>query len=138
MAIYVLTGGGGNVLSGVIRQWLRSSPITASGGGSTVIMGLVGLCAVVGWRSQTRIGEHLRNQMIWVILLTAGIGAGFSAAGLPVIDNWGHAGGTIVGALIGLANQAILHSAGGRLARLAEAGGLGGPAALGGTVGGPC
>lgn len=119
MAIYVLTGGGGNVLSGLIRQWLRSSPLAASGGGSTVIMGLVGLCAVVGWRSQTRIGEHLRNQMIWVILLTAGIGVGFSAAGLPVIDNWGHAGGTIVGALIGLANQTILHSAGGRLARLA-------------------
>jgi rhomboid protease GluP len=119
VAIYVLTGGGGNLVSGAVRQVLRSNPLTPSGGGSTVIMGLVALAAVVGWRSRTRIGEHLRNQMIWVLVLTAAMGVGFSAAGMPVIDNWGHAGGALVGALIGLANRGLVRQAGRRTSWLA-------------------
>lgn len=84
-----------------------------------MVMGLVGLAAVVGWRSRTRIGDHLRNQMIWVIGLTAGIGLAFQVGGMPVIDNWGHAGGTLVGALIGLANRGLVRYACGKVAWVA-------------------
>ena len=108
LMIYVLTGGGGNLLSGFIRHTLKSDPGIASAGGSTVIMGLVGLCAVVGWRSRTRMGDHLRNQMLWVIALTAALGVGLELAGHHVIDNWGHAGGTIVGLAIAAFNRTIL------------------------------
>src|SRR5262249_31924891 len=84
VAIYVLTGAGGNALSGLVRRSLREDPLTHSGGGSVVVMGLVGLCAVVGWRSRTRLGEYLRNQMVWVLALTAAIRLGLPAVGLPV------------------------------------------------------
>jgi rhomboid protease GluP len=119
LGIYVLTGGGGNLISALIRHALRSNPMISSGGGSTVVMGLVGLAAVVGWRSRTRIGDHLRNQMIWVIGLTAGIGLAFQVGGMPVIDNWGHAGGTLMGALIGLANRGLVRYARGKMAWVA-------------------
>ena len=108
LMIYLLTGGGGNLLSGFIRHTLNSDPGIASAGGSTVVMGLVGLCAVVGWRTGTRMGDHLRNQMIWVIALTAALGVGLELAGHHVIDNWGHAGGTIVGIAIGAFNRTIV------------------------------
>ena len=73
VAIYVLTGGGGNLLSGLLRHALRCDPTIASGGGSVVVMGLVGLCAVVGWRARTRLGDYLRNQMVWVLGLDFGL-----------------------------------------------------------------
>ena len=50
VAIYVLTGAVGNALSALIRRQLDSNALIESGGGSTVVMGLVGLCAVAGWR----------------------------------------------------------------------------------------
>ena len=49
-------------------------PPRAFGGGSTVVLGLVALCAVVGWRSRTRIGDYLRAQMIGVLIFTAVLG----------------------------------------------------------------
>lgn len=108
LAIYVLTGGGGNLLSGLLRHALKFDPMIASGGGSVVVMGLVGLCAVVGWRARTRLGDYLRNQMVWVLGLTAAIGFILPAFGLPIIDNWGHACGALVGAAIGLANRRLI------------------------------
>ena len=107
VGIYVITGAGGNLLSGVLRHLIGSNPMIASGGGSTVVMGLVGLCAVVGWRSRTTIGDSLRNQMLWVLGVTAALGLVLRLLGMPIIDNWGHAGGTIMGALIGLANRPL-------------------------------
>jgi len=112
VGIYVLTGGLGNLVSAAIRHALGASPYVTSAGGSTVIMGLVALCAVVGWRAGTRVGDHLKNQMIWVIGLTAALGAGTEVSGLPVIDNWGHFGGTVVGAAVGLAHLAMLRRVG--------------------------
>lgn len=112
LAIYVLTGGGGNLLSAIVRRALHENPTIPSGGGSTVVMGLVGLCAVVGWRARTRVGDYLRNQMILAIVLTAGLGIVVALAWQPIIDNWGHAGGTIMGALIGLANRGMVHQVG--------------------------
>src|SRR3954468_15419151 len=40
LAVYVATGIGGNLLSILIRHALGSDPLIASGGGSTVILGL--------------------------------------------------------------------------------------------------
>lgn len=107
LAVYILTGAGGNLLSAIIRHSLRSDPRIISAGGSTVVMGLVALCAVVGWFARSRIGNHLKNQMLLFIVITAAMGFGFWAAGVPVIDNWGHAGGSMMGAIIGFGNSAL-------------------------------
>ena len=87
LAVYVLIGFGGNLLSALIRYALGSVTTTPSGGGSTVVLGLVALCAVVGWRSRTRFGAFLRSQMVGLLVATAILGQM-----LPIIDNWGHAG----------------------------------------------
>jgi rhomboid protease GluP len=123
VAIYVLTGGGGNLLSGLIRRAIHEYPFMPCAGGSTVIMGLVALAALVGWNSRTRVGTHLSRLMLICLGLTAGLGAASSILGpllrLPVmVDNWGHAGGAIVGAALGLAHHGILRRVGARLAGL--------------------
>ena len=101
--IYGLTGGGGNGLSAMIRRWLRSNPEVHSAGGSVVIMGMIGLCAVAGWRSRIPDGRRLSRLMLIFIVLTAGLGAIFPS----YIDNWGHAGGLIVGLAIGFAHRSL-------------------------------
>ena len=91
--IYGLTGGGGNLVSVLIRHVIGSNPRIHSGGGSVVIMGLVGLCAVVGLRSRTEMGVSMGRLMVFFMVVTAVLGAA-----LPqFIDNWGHAGGAIGG-----------------------------------------
>jgi rhomboid protease GluP len=115
LAIYVLIGAGGNLLSGVFRTLFGSNPYIHSGGGSTVVLGLVALCAVVGWRAKTRVGDYLRSQMVKVLVLTALLGL------LPIIDNWGHAGGATVGALIGFAHRFLHRNLGRPSARWAGA-----------------
>jgi membrane associated rhomboid family serine protease len=102
--IYGLTGGGGNLLSALIRLWLRSNPEVHSAGGSVVIMGMIGLCAVAGFRSKIPDGRRLSRLMLIFIVLTAGLGAIFPRH----IDNWGHAGGLAVGAAIGLAHRGLV------------------------------
>jgi membrane associated rhomboid family serine protease len=119
VAIYVLMGGGGNLLSGLLRHAMKFDPMIASGGGSVVVMGLVGLCAVVGWRARTRLGDYLRDQMFWVLGLTAAIGLILPVFGLPIIDNWGHACGAAVGAAIGLGNRRLVRQVGSSPARWA-------------------
>ena len=57
--IYGLTGGLGNLVSAGIRYAIGSGENVHSGGGSVVIMGLIGLCAVMGLRSQTAMGSDL-------------------------------------------------------------------------------
>ena len=126
LGIYVLTGGVGNALSALVRRSLGWDPGAFSGGGSTVVMGLVGLCAVVGWRSHKSDDVSMRNAMISSILMTAGLGLVlsflswlFPRAGVPVLDNWGHAGGLVVGALIGLADLRMLRLRKGMWAKVA-------------------
>lgn len=114
LAVYVLIGGGGNLLSGLLRRWVGSNPEVHSGGGSTVVLGLVALCAVVGWRSRTRIGAYLSRQMIGVLIFTALLGQM-----IPIIDNWGHAGGALVGGAIGFAHRTLIRTAHRPIARWA-------------------
>lgn len=117
IGIYVLTGGVGNLISGLGRWSMDRTPYVACGGGSVVVMGLAGLCAVVGWRSRSRLGVYLRDQMLWVLGLTAAIGLILPAFHLPIVDNWGHACGALVGAAIGLAHRLLAKQAGRRSTR---------------------
>ena len=102
--IYGLTGGLGNLVSALIRYATSSGQNVHSGGGSVVIMGLVGLCAVMGWRSRTATGSHLGWQMFKALGLTGLLGIAFPR----YIDNWGHAGGAFVGSLLGLMHRWFL------------------------------
>jgi membrane associated rhomboid family serine protease len=113
LAVYIVLGAGGNLLSGVLRYATGARGDVHSGGGSTVLMGLVALCAVAGWRSKTRVGEFLQRQMVKVLILTAILGF------LPRIDNWGHAGGALAGAILGFAHRALYRNRGTRSARIA-------------------
>jgi len=103
VAIYGLIGGGGNIISALFRRALGLNLMMHSGGGSTVVLGLVALAAVVGWRMKTRNGDYLRSQMVGILVFTAILGVL-----LPIIDNWGHAGGAIMGASIGLGHRHLL------------------------------
>jgi hypothetical protein len=102
--IYGLTGGLGNLVSALIRYAIGSGQNVHSGGGSVVIMGLIGLCAVMGWRSRTATGSDLGWQMSKALGLTGLLGIAFPR----YIDNWGHAGGAFVGALLGLLHRWFL------------------------------
>jgi membrane associated rhomboid family serine protease len=115
LAIYVAIGTGGNLLSGLFRYETGADARINSAGGSTVVLGLVALCAVVGWRSKTRMGDYLRSQMVKVLILTALLGL------MPRIDNWGHAGGALVGALIGFGHRFLHRNLGQASARWAGA-----------------
>ena len=102
--IYLLTGSLGNLLSALGRQAAHYSPTTHSAGGSTVIMGLIGLCLVIGWRSRSSREGELRWPMLVSLGLTALLGFVFR----DYIDNWGHAGGALVGFGLGFADRRFL------------------------------
>lgn len=102
--IYGLTGGLGNLVSAGIRYGIGSGANVHSGGGSVVIMGLIGLCAVMGWRSRTPMGSDLGWQMFKALGLTGLLGIAFPR----YIDNWGHAGGALVGCFLGLLHHWFL------------------------------
>ena len=104
--IYLLTGSLGNLLSALARQSAHYSPTTHAAGGSTVIMGLIGLCLVVGWRSRNSREGELRWPMLVSLGLTALLGFVFR----DYIDNWGHAGGALVGFALGFADRRFLRS----------------------------
>ncbi len=99
---------------GAIERLLRGEPgfpaSVPSGGGSTILLGLMALGAVVGWRSKTRIGAHLQKQMVILLALTAVMGVSMSG----LIDNYGHLGGAIVGGLIGLFDRPLMRLSGSR------------------------
>lgn len=133
LAICLGLGGLGNLLGLLMRQgvahgrlWLQARgvarvlpdvlaqgftpEVTANipaGGGSTVILGLIGLALVVGWRSRTRVGSFLRNQMLGFLVFTAVIGI----VGAKFIDNYGHAGGAISGSLLGFLHRRLVRTA---------------------------
>jgi hypothetical protein len=104
MTIYGLTGGGGNLIAALLRYWTGQRPDLHSGGGSVVNMGLVALCAVVGWRSKDRRGILLSQLMLAFLLVTALLGLVFP----KYIDNWGHAGGVLVGFALGLVHGRLV------------------------------
>lgn len=132
LAVCLAIGGLGNLVGGLIRQgialgkaglvgtrvarawpaWFEPDAVDGvsrsflvhSGGGSTILLGLLGLGAVVGWRSKTRIGSFLRDQMVALLGFTAVLGVAL----INLIDNYGHAGGALVGAAFGFAHRPLI------------------------------
>ncbi len=110
LAIYAFIGVLGNAL-GVISKTLLGTwlPNVAafqdhpSGGGSTVLCGLIALLAVVGWRSRSRFGTIVKAEMIGILAFTAIMGIA-----IPRIDNFGHGGGALAGALVGFLHRPLL------------------------------
>jgi len=132
LAICLAIGGLGNLVGGLLRQlvaasrpWIGSTGVARlwpglidrfvhggpagpvnihTGGGSTILLGLLGLGAVVGWRSRTRIGVYFRRQMVILLGLTALLGIVL----YRLVDNYGHLGGALVGAAIGLLDRPMV------------------------------
>ncbi len=138
LAICLGVGGIGNALGVLMRHgmasgrvWLQGKGLarvlpaffaegvpgitenTPAAGGSTVILGLIGLGLIVGWRSRTRIGAFLRDQMLGFLAFTAVLGF----LGRQFIDNYGHTGGAIAGIACGFLHRRLLRAADNRLAR---------------------
>ena len=72
--IYGVIAGFGNLIAVLVRSYNGWGPRVHSGGGSVVILGLVGLCAIVGWRLRARMGPLLYRQMVGVLIVTALLG----------------------------------------------------------------
>lgn len=92
----------------VARLVLGQSIDTPSAGGSVIVCGLVGLIAVVGWRSGTRFGQFVKGQMLAILGFTVLLGVALpwlDRGGQVMLDNLGHAGGAAVGALLGLGHR---------------------------------
>ncbi len=102
--IYGITGAGGNLISAFIKYELGTSTLLHAGGGSVVVMGQVGLCAVIGWRTRRSTGGDLGWQMVKAMVLTGLLGIAFPR----YIDNWGHAGGALAGFPLGLLHRWFL------------------------------
>ena len=105
---WVVSAGAGRRWPGLYDRFFHVGPTWQvddhSGGGSTIVLGLIGLAAVVGWRSRTRIGAYLSSQMLALLVFTAILGVVF----YKLIDNYGHAGGAIVGAAIGFVHRPLI------------------------------
>ena len=121
VALYVILGGMGNALAGLARPWL---PVisgtgipwdTPSGGGSTAIFGLVFLLLVGAWRSKTRFGDYAKGVILFLVVLNGAIAYVLR----HYLDHYGHAGGAIVGALVGLAHPWLSRDPEGPAARRA-------------------
>lgn len=87
-----------SVLGGSVLSQLRGGPLSVGASGG--IFGMMGALVVFGWRRQASMPPELREvfgRRLWPwIVLNLMIGAM-----LPFIDNWGHVGGLIAGALCG-------------------------------------
>ena len=110
LGIYVLIATVGNAVGIGCKLALASVfPTVAafqdhpSGGGSTVLCGMIALLAVVGWRSRTRYGSIVKAEMLGVLAFTA-----FLGIAIPRIDNFGHGGGAIAGMLVGFLHRPML------------------------------
>jgi membrane associated rhomboid family serine protease len=122
VGLYVLIAIVGNVLAAVIKlmiaikvpSWIPFAIDAQSGGGSEFICGLVGLLAVTGWKARSAEGSEQRSQMVVILLVTAALGGVFPLLNallrtrLPHVDNFGHALGAVVGALIGLGDRLLV------------------------------
>lgn len=101
LMIYVLIGVTANLAANLARPFLSPGDPTGfvmhSGGGSTVVLGLVGLVAVVGWRNPSEFPRRVRWWLIALLIFNGGLGLL-----IPRIDNLGHLAGVLAGGTIGL------------------------------------
>jgi rhomboid protease GluP len=109
--LFVLSG-----MCGAAFSWLGGN--TTSVGASGGIFGLMGAAMVFGWRYQAQLPPHMshflrRSLLPWVVLnLVIGLL-------IPFIDNLGHIGGLVGGAVLGtfIGNRVIPGEESSRLVR---------------------
>jgi rhomboid protease GluP len=89
--VWLLSALGGSLAS--LLMLPQATSVGASGG----LMGLLGFLALMGWRRRTLLPPDLRRSM----LRSIGLMAVFGALAWAVIDNAGHGGGLLTGALLG-------------------------------------
>lgn len=104
-AVYLAIAALGNGFAVVGRYFLKSGLDTTCAGGSSVMFGLIALMAVVGWRARTRFGDFIRRKMVGKLIIF-GLIMGF--VGRNVLDNYGHAGGALAGAIVGLGHKRLI------------------------------
>jgi rhomboid protease GluP len=113
LAIYIAIGGFGNLLAGYARPYFGIPDYAHCGGGSTVVFGLIGLCAVVGWRSRTKEGRDLGFWMVIFLFFNIAMGFalwlfnGMMGLGLPNFDHLAHITGTLMGVGIGFLDRPL-------------------------------
>jgi rhomboid protease GluP len=87
LALYVLSGFGGNVISMMFTE-------APSLGSSTAIFGLIGAQGVFYYHNRELFGSSFRQALNGIITIAAvNLFIGLS----PGIDNWGHVGGLVAG-----------------------------------------
>jgi len=94
VALYAISALGGSVAS----YLLNPAPAV---GASGAIFGIVGALAIHAWQTRALFGEGARQllgSMLFIVLINLGLGMT-----TPSIDNTGHLGGLVAGALGGLA-----------------------------------
>jgi len=89
IGLYLISGFAGNVFSFLFS-------ISASLGSSTAVFGLIGAQGVLLYRNRGVFGAHAQRALMSVVMIAAiNLFIGLS----PGIDNWGHVGGLVGGAL---------------------------------------
>jgi membrane associated rhomboid family serine protease len=109
--LYVVIGGGANLAAAWVRPWIGMSAHTPSGGGSGFLCGLIGLVAIVGWRSTDRRGQAMLQLMAWQLIFL-----GLMGIVSTHIKNLVHAMGVLGGLAAGAVDPAMLKAAGSRRA----------------------
>jgi rhomboid protease GluP len=104
-AIYLLIAALGNGFAVAGRYIFKASLDNPCAGGSSVMFGLIALIAVVGWRSKTRFGDYVRRQMVGKLVF---FGLIMGIVGRNILDNYGHAGGALAGALVGFSHKQLI------------------------------
>lgn len=89
--VFVLAIGGGGLLSFVFLP--EGSSVGASGG----IMGLIGYLAIFGYRRK----RQLPPDFLKTMLINIGFIAAFGLIAYQIVDNFGHLGGLLIGAIYG-------------------------------------
>ncbi|HWZ12255.1 MAG TPA: rhomboid family intramembrane serine protease [Acidobacteriaceae bacterium] len=103
IAVYLLTGTAGNLLSVAI-----SSPHSVSAGASGAVFGLAGVLIVLLKSKYLPVPpaelKGLRRSVIYFAVLNFAIGAGtlFLPSSVPKIDNMAHLGGFLLGLAVGV------------------------------------
>lgn len=104
LSFYVLSGLG----AALATTFLGPDWIGGSVGASGAIMGLAGLLLGSSWYGREPWRGHLRllfgRRLITGVLLTFVIGVGLTWV-MPIVDNWGHAGGFVTGLLLALVHR---------------------------------
>jgi rhomboid protease GluP len=92
LTVYLVSG-----MGGVLASYLLTAEVSV--GASSAIFGLIGALLIFFYRHRKALGEFGRRGLV-NLLVVAGINLVLGLS--PGIDNWGHIGGLLAGALLAL------------------------------------